>query len=320
VLLDWREFRHSSEWPWGELCDHLHGAGVPNADEALWKLRLRPVHEALRKAVEQGRKLADEKSSPTDEVTGTRKLDEFLMACDKFYVRAGEAVGVKRLGVAPMVANDIAAECARAMALPAAEIKKEWAPVSAWLVLCQLKPPMFDQLLLKAGLAEIFADLDFHGEDAWRAAARVRLLLSFSGEKEDVVHSRRFWDGPDVRWLASVNEAKGKTYFNKEAFAELAAWMQIPKLLGGKLTPVAAAVELQALSAAAEAAGYEVGKFLGEVVEEEIAEEAAAETLEREAEVEAVEEEIEEAGEAAADEETVGEEEAGKPIAPGKSS
>ena len=62
VLLDWREYRHSAEWPWGELCDSLHGEGVPNADEALWKLKLRPVHQALRRAIEQGNALLETKT------------------------------------------------------------------------------------------------------------------------------------------------------------------------------------------------------------------------------------------------------------------
>jgi hypothetical protein len=51
VLLNWRELRPSAEWPWDRLCDALNGAGVPNLDEELAKLRLRPLHEALREAV-----------------------------------------------------------------------------------------------------------------------------------------------------------------------------------------------------------------------------------------------------------------------------
>jgi glycosidase len=51
VLLHWREFRSSAEYPWDRLCDTLQGAGVPNLDEELAKLRLRPLHNALREAV-----------------------------------------------------------------------------------------------------------------------------------------------------------------------------------------------------------------------------------------------------------------------------
>ncbi|MEO6803795.1 MAG: alpha-amylase family glycosyl hydrolase [Granulicella sp.] len=48
VLQDWRELRSTAEQPWDRLCDALNGAGVYNLEEALSKLRLRPVHESLR--------------------------------------------------------------------------------------------------------------------------------------------------------------------------------------------------------------------------------------------------------------------------------
>ena len=215
VLLDWREYRHSAEWPWGELCDQLHGAGVPNADEALKKLRLRPLHESLRLAVQQGKALLETKEVSVDDAA---KVQGFIDACEKFYVLAGEAAGVKRLGLLPMVAGEVAAERKRAITLPAKD-EKEWTQAAAWMVLRGLKTEVFDQLLLREALGEIFAEEGFQGEDAWRAAARVRLLLNFAGS-EDALHVKAFWDEADARWLASVNEAGGKTYFNKEAFEE----------------------------------------------------------------------------------------------------
>ncbi len=51
VLLDWREFRGSAEYPWDRLCDLLQGRGVPNLDHELAKLRLQPLHNALRDAL-----------------------------------------------------------------------------------------------------------------------------------------------------------------------------------------------------------------------------------------------------------------------------
>jgi hypothetical protein len=64
-----------------------------------------------------------------------------------------------------------------------------WAPVIAWCVLETLaesidaeKPEnvaleLFEQLRLRRPLAEAFASLGFEGESAWRAAARIRVLL-----------------------------------------------------------------------------------------------------------------------------------------------
>jgi len=51
VLQHWRELRATADKPWDRLCDALNGAGVYNLDEALSKLRLRPLHEALRQSL-----------------------------------------------------------------------------------------------------------------------------------------------------------------------------------------------------------------------------------------------------------------------------
>ena len=51
VLLDWQFLRPTADAPWDALCDALVGRGVHNLDEALARLRLRPLHEALTRAV-----------------------------------------------------------------------------------------------------------------------------------------------------------------------------------------------------------------------------------------------------------------------------
>ena len=52
VFLDWRELRSTAEWPWDRLCDHLNGQGVPNLDDALINLALKPLHDSLRVAID----------------------------------------------------------------------------------------------------------------------------------------------------------------------------------------------------------------------------------------------------------------------------
>ncbi|MBW4038438.1 MAG: alpha-amylase [Acidobacteria bacterium] len=51
ALLHWRELRSTAVQPWDRLCDALNGSGVYNLDEALSKLQVRPLLEALRGAV-----------------------------------------------------------------------------------------------------------------------------------------------------------------------------------------------------------------------------------------------------------------------------
>src|SRR5215472_404467 len=54
VFLDFRELRPTAEKPWDRLCDYLGGRGVSSLDDALINLELRPVHDALRAALDPG--------------------------------------------------------------------------------------------------------------------------------------------------------------------------------------------------------------------------------------------------------------------------
>jgi hypothetical protein len=48
---NWRPLRATEEHPWDALCSDLAGGGVWSLDEALAKLKLRPVHQALKRAL-----------------------------------------------------------------------------------------------------------------------------------------------------------------------------------------------------------------------------------------------------------------------------
>ncbi len=51
ALLHWRELRPTASHPWDRLCDALNGSGVYSVEEALSKLQVRPLLDALRQAV-----------------------------------------------------------------------------------------------------------------------------------------------------------------------------------------------------------------------------------------------------------------------------
>ena len=297
VLLDWREYRHSVEWPWAELCDQLQGAGVSSLDEAMKKLRLRPLHEALREvlseknaralaklakpgkeAVEDKRASAETLELKRDEVAEAG-MEGYAVSSEAFFKNVVDEVGADRAAVGGVDAvedeeelKDVATalvaieavkewpKAARKL-LPGAKAEtREWAPVLAWSLLRGLPFGVFDELMLRDALADTLASLGFHGEDQWRTAARVRLLLKFGSDKEeDVLRSPEFWKEPDVRWLAGVNDTDGKTYFNKEAFEELVGWMMLQELVGEDVEAVGVAVA--DVCAEAEAAGYELGTF-----------------------------------------------------------
>jgi glycosidase len=157
---------------------------------------------------------------------------------------------------------------------PGARAERTWAPVLAWALVRSLpgaaRPEeRFDQLQLREALGAIFSTGGMEGEDVWRAAARVRILLAHGDRPvQALAYERLFWEDPDVRWLAGVNESGGKTYFNQEATDELLAWMSLPSLLAAaeSAEPVKELLRLEEvvaeLSASAKGAEYELDQLL----------------------------------------------------------
>jgi hypothetical protein len=337
VLLNWREYRSTAEYPWDALCDALHGAGVHSADEALQKLRLRPAHDALRSVVSsqqiaafaemaqelaerrKNKKLALPKSeAPADSPTVPLKenvdsrLSAFVQAAEAFYGRVSEILGAERVrapeqkkGIKLPTYGENCTELVEGAVrltsmersfsavwpagvrrvLPSEEPttcpEETWAPVLAWLVVRSFPAgvsgvELFDTLMLRAALAEIFSAVGLKDEAAWKAAARVRILLSLPEKPaSSIVCSRAFWNEPDVRWLTGLHESGGVHYFNKERFEDLMGWLQLPALVEvaehtetvDKTIASAKSIgkieaSLAATCAGALAAGYALEKYL----------------------------------------------------------
>jgi glycosidase len=294
VLLNWRELRSTEEYPWDRLCDDLHGQGVSNLDEALSRLRLRPLHDALQRVLSEGNcrllagiaaehveaKEPEPEAEPTAEtkavaaterVLPDERLAGLLAQANAFFVRLAEAMGAGKWLVDTALSScreklDAALQLPSTADWPAATVAfvpgadaKSWAPLLAWTLVRGLPGHVvaaFDELQLRSALARSFAPLGFDEGDKWRAAARVRTLLAFPGSPGDAILTQAFWSDGDVRWLAGVNESAGDTFFNKEQFEELWGWIQVPSLVAGK------AVEVATVCDAAAAAEYELTKFL----------------------------------------------------------
>ncbi len=163
---------------------------------------------------------------------------------------------------------------------PGSSTEQTWAPVIAWVVLRSfssqgMSAALFDKLLLRSVLADIFSSLGMEGERVWQTAARVRILLSHPElPSEEIFCSDAFWSDPDVRWLTGVNESSGTTYFNKEQFEEMVCWTQIPALLEiaannkpKTLTLEEVETSVAKLCSAAEEAGYKLDSLLTNLTE-----------------------------------------------------
>ncbi len=107
-----------------------------------------------------------------------------------------------------------------------------------------------DQFGLRSVLADAFVAAECTGQDAWRAAARVRIALAagvLPPEPEpigkhaeemasaDKTHRHGLptaaWEDGDTRWLLGVNEHDGRMYFNKESHEQMVWWYSLPQLL-----------------------------------------------------------------------------------------
>ena len=363
VLLNWRQLRSTEEYPWDRLCDALGGQGVPNLEGALLKLRLQPVHAAVRRvlcreqveALQAASEVAqtrqetasqqrteaeaplrvnkqasapaslpmapnappvarDERAvanAPSDRREG-RSLDPLTDLAHEFYWRVTESLAPELL---QELGPDLQAGAAAyqrgfslllkaAVALPGVTrsfsgawplavrnfvpgagvgvpLERPGTPLLAYLLLHVLPGTaegqiLFDTLDLRSAIAEALAELGFAGEDPWRYAARVRLLLGGRIALEEL-RSDAFWAEGDVRWLAGVNESDGAVYVNKESFEELLCWLQLPSLLGiagglggddASASPSAALAQVEG-SLRAECqrmaeAGYDLRTYLGD--------------------------------------------------------
>jgi len=194
-----------------------------------------------------------------------------------------------------------------------------WGPVLGWCALELLAESidrdnpervaldLFDRLRLREPFAHAFAALGFEGEEAWRVAGRIKILLlteAGAGKAEEkpveaasaagelVALSPALWLDPDVRWLTGVHEAEGHTYLVREQYEELLWWLLMPSLLriAGKAAPDRTAVDAMSHTIkdaleTAEAAGYRVDLLLGPADEESTSDEGVASEPDEESDV-----------------------------------
>ncbi|MGA3264723.1 MAG: alpha-amylase family glycosyl hydrolase, partial [Terracidiphilus sp.] len=359
VFLDWRELRATAEKPWDRLCDQLNGRGVPNLDDALENMELRPVHDALRQQLDPAlvRLLADLAEHPRAPGGAKNKKIErqrreffelawarcetLLHAAQTAYAsrmaKDSQPAGAAKTIDPVLLATLLRERLSAAMRIPAIEAlfpapwtaaarrvlpspspqftaTAMWGPVFGWCVLELLAESMgadnlqrvaldlFDRLRLREPFAQAFAALGFEGEEGWRVAARIKvLLLSRAGVGKQEAASVKgmglspyinpakstwtlvpeggfsgislapaLWLDPDVRWLTGVHEAESHAYLVSEPYEELLWWLHLPSLLrlAGEETFNQKAVEemsktIEEALVAAKAAGYRIDALPG---------------------------------------------------------
>lgn len=325
VLRHWRQLQATEDQPWDQLHDSLGGQGVYSLEDALYKLRLRPLHDALRdllspqnirevaamaqraedsKVSEEIKELgqAETSKSETEETpapeedtalecvapSGIISAAEQATVLTHKYAASHQRHSLRQIGADAGEASSFRDLVTLALELPALEQRFSdawptnvrdvlpcsganglpeavWAPVLAWAFLSSLSSEpaaLFDQFDLRPALAEAFAAAGMQGDDPWRAAARVRILLDADSKSAvELVATEHFWQEPDVRWLTGANDSEGITWFNKESLESLFSWLQLPCLLRQEVDLAAIEADVHRVRDAAEESGYRLDLF-----------------------------------------------------------
>ncbi|MBB5057885.1 hypothetical protein HDF16_002591 [Granulicella aggregans] len=239
VLIDWRELRSTEDQPWEQLCSVLGGAGVYSLDVALAELRLRPLHQALRRALEPevitsflkvfeavipkidvaAQDVAvDLPVAPSAEETNDELIDELVAEADALavygnsFAEESALVGAERISLAA----EVAAEETPAVP-PEVDVECE----ARYMAFCERAAAFFEQAHL-AEPAAIDAQVSTNGEFAELVNACGRLTQL---EAEFIVP----WSDAAKRVLPTALSVPG-TWSSTQRFAPVLAWMLIDRL------------------------------------------------------------------------------------------
>ena len=242
VLIDWRELRATDEQPWDQLCSVLGGAGVYSLDIALAELRLRPLHQALRRALEpevifpflaaetepelpQGDVVAED---ATDEKSEDDELIEEIVAevdalaiYQNSFAEESALVGAERISLAAEVAAEV---------LPEAPVPVDAVCEARYVDFCGRATTFFElahlaepeDLTLKASTNGEFAEL----VNACGRLTQMEAEFSLA------------WTDAAKRVLPTASSLPG-TWSSIQRFAPLLAWVLIDRLARSLDTDVA---------------------------------------------------------------------------------
>ncbi|CAN5554651.1 alpha-amylase family glycosyl hydrolase [soil metagenome] len=260
VFLELREI-DDVDGQYGRLCAWLGGRGVPSVEHARVQMELQPLHDGLRRALEPG--------LLTGEAPATfgSRLSELLAT-------AGALAG------AADAANDdaLVAEAVAGLTLSR--------PLATYLA-AEFNDPSTSRAIHAAWLMVRAVDRSLGGERAgvergqwiedWRAGPVIDASLAALGVEQasagrvgDLLAALLAADGvadwlsvEQVRRAIGVNEHAGTTWFDRDGFSELVAWLQVPDLARTENRQAAGSARrrVAALCAAAEQTGYRVDRL-----------------------------------------------------------
>jgi hypothetical protein len=319
VFTDFREVQDDAGQSFRHLADYLAGRGVPNIQHAMKELLLAPVQEPFRKLVHPGfmQYLLDNRSTSRAETLPDDLLEQSEQRVRSLLAGIESLTGFNRNPEA--IATEIQHRMQTVLKLSALqehfpvpggkryqaavdylraglqENRRAWVTLLAYAYLHNLgklggvdgyeargqswlEEWQFGRIL--SGTAE---GMGFSGEDAWKIARQVSLLIGQQNWYEDLQDESaqsilRHWLADDeIQRLLGVNRYKDILWFNQEALEEYVWWMTAVAFLSATGADRSASQMTEDLLGADEIAGeilraarqseYQVSKLLAALAE-----------------------------------------------------
>lgn len=247
VFVDWRVVTEDAR-PWRELERRLAHGGTPDLEASLWEMAIEPVQHAFAELLAEaaadapGRAalIADHAAQfaalaapllsrpaapPAAVHEATRAALARIEALRKRMARLKRAEPHTWLPAAEHDAEREAMLAAHAALLAVAEALWPDAPAAG-------TRELLEALRLRELLATTLGHRAGDLEAGWRAAARLRLVLTHPAATRSLAAWQALLADADARWLMGVEAGSTEPRVDREAFLALAGWMELPALLG----------------------------------------------------------------------------------------
>lgn len=252
VFWDFREV-HDAGGQYRRLHDHLGGRGVPGVEDALRRLQLQPLHDAIARCLDpeligqladvagarppeqapaaSGRRRKPRASKPAQRAEVAEALAARAAAA---YRAAGETAGMDLDpgATAATVRHRAAALIELAVSGPADGLvanlrqRSRWGPLVAWLVLAPMAAGRGEELIetfrLREPLAGALRGLGLDEAEAWRAVELLGLLLAGTAAVPEA-------PAPAMKPGRDGRPRKRRAAPRREAAGVVAAWLDDPR-------------------------------------------------------------------------------------------
>jgi len=263
VFLDFREVCDNEWHHYSLLHSYLNGRGVPNVEEALREIFLRPIHSPLKELANAG--MINHLQTVSGTFSTIAALEEFegkmlilLREIKSFTGGSGDETAIAREVRAELAALLHLPLFADRFPLPGVDEYCEacthlrdaltdnpatWGTLYGWLLVHALGKVManeefeetsrswIDEWLLGRILAGAMQDMGVEENDCERAVVAIELLTThqhwFTTIDSPYQVLSRWLEDPEIQRFLGINRHQGVLWFNKESFERLLCWKHV---------------------------------------------------------------------------------------------